>query len=269
MSINYNSKYIKQIGEHGVCVGSTPINAIYYGSEKVYQYLPGATTFNAGSNLVTYTVPKGCTKLGIDCVASKGGDFVANGGNGGRVTCDISVTPGQTLYVTVGAIPTDAATPSYNASDIRIGGTEYTNRIVVAGGGGNGSSGSNAVSVNGTGGAGGGLTGGTGGTSNSAAGGAGGTQTAGGKYGQYGDFYGASGASGALGLGGAGASGGAGGNGGAGYYGGGGAANGSFLDYWGGGGGGGSSYTSSACSNVVHTQGYQNGAGYIKITPKN
>lgn len=32
-------------------------------------------------------------------------------------------------------------------------------------------------------------------------------------------------------------------------------------------GGGGSSYTDSTlCSNVVHTQGYQNGAGFISIT---
>lgn len=268
MSINYNSKYIKQIGEHGVCVGSTPINAIYCGSQKIYQYLPSATTFNAGSNLVTYIVPKGCTKLGIDCVASKGGDFKATGGNGGRVTCDLAVSEDQILYVTVGAIPTAAATPSYNASDIRIGGTAYSNRVIVAGGGGNGSNGANGVSVNGTGGAGGGLTGGTGGTSNSAGGGQGGTQTAGGATGVDGDFYGDPGTDGTLGLGGTGAYSGAGGNGGAGYYGGGGAAAGTYFDNWGGGGGGGSSYTSSACSNIVHTQGYQNGAGYIKITPK-
>lgn len=245
-----------------------PINAIYNGSEKVYQYLPNPTTFNAGSNLVTYTVPKGCTKLGIDCVASKGGTFKATGGNGGRVTCDLAVTAGQTLYITVGAIPTAAKEVIYNASDIRIGGTDYVNRVVVAGGGGNGSNGANGVSVNGVGGAGGGLTGGTGGTSNSAHGGAGGTQTEGGNRGGQGDYYGGSGANGTLGLGGAGASSGAGGNGGAGYYGGGGAAYGTYYDSWGGGGGGGSSYTSSACSNVVHTQGYQNGAGYIKITPK-
>lgn len=33
------------------------------------------------------------------------------------------------------------------------------------------------------------------------------------------------------------------------------------------GGGGGSSYTDSTlCTDVVHTQGYQNGAGYITIT---
>jgi hypothetical protein len=33
------------------------------------------------------------------------------------------------------------------------------------------------------------------------------------------------------------------------------------------GGGGGSSYTdSSLCSNVIHTQGYRNGEGYVTIS---
>lgn len=264
MVLYINGKKIKEIGAHGLYFNGKAINAAYYNGKKVYQYLPGATTFNAGSNLVTYTVPKGCTKLGIDCVASMGGTFKANGGNGGRVTCDLAVTPGQILYVTVGTIPTDAATPIYNASDIRVGGTDYSNRIIVAGGGGDGNNGSNATANGGHGGAGGGLTGANGTDVSQAGGGKGGTQTAGGGTGSA-SGYPAYGKTGEFGLGGKGAYG---GNGGAGWYGGGGAAGSSYYGNWGGGGGGGSSYTSSACSNVVHTQGYQNGAGYIKITPK-
>ena len=266
MVLYINGKKIKETGAHGLYYNGKAINCAYRNGKKVYQYLPGATTFNAGSNLSTYTVPKGCTKLGIDCVASKGGDFNSTGGNGGRVTCDLSVTEGQTLYVTVGAIPTEVATASYNASDIRIGGTEYTNRVIVAGGGGNGSNGSAASTAKGVGGAGGGLTGADGVGIDNAGGGKGGSQTAGGAKGTVSTAYGAAGKDGTLGLGGNGAT--VGGAGGAGYYGGGGAGYASYYGNWGGGGGGGSSYTSSACSNVVHTQGYQNGAGYIKITPK-
>lgn len=76
---------------------------------------------------------------------------------GGRVECDLSVRPNQQLYLMVGSVPTNEYTASYNASDIRVGGTEYAHRVIVAGGGGSSSSRKAA------GGAGGGLTGGNGG----------------------------------------------------------------------------------------------------------
>lgn len=63
------------------------------------------------------------------------GTGVAVGGKGGRVQCVLNVTSGQTLYITVGKIPTNNGTAVYNASDIRIGGQEYTDRVIVAGGG--------------------------------------------------------------------------------------------------------------------------------------
>lgn len=228
--------------------------------DKVVSFEP--VTFSASGALQTWTVPAGIKQIHVDCVASQGGN---NGGKGGRVQCDLAVTPGATLQIMVGIVPTSINVASYNASDVRIGGTEYANRVVVAGGGGNTS---NQGYV---GGAGGGLTGATG-AADSGKGGSGGTQSAGGAGGSGGagsEFYGSVGT---LGLGGNGGVGRAtAGAGGAGYYGGGGGcANNvgiSKRKNRGSGGGGGSSYANSdLCSNVVHTQGYRSGAGYITIS---
>ena len=242
------------------------INFIYKGSTRVFCDVP-SKTFNASSSIQTYTVPNGATKLHIDCVASQGGN---SGGLGGRVECDLNVTSGETLYIMVGAVPSNIYTASYNASDIRIGGKEYSNRVIVAGGGGSQSSKSKA------GGAGGGLTGGSGtkGYGDNSMG-KGGTQTAGGAGGagtsvSVGHYH--NGEAGTFGLGGNGSHDssyeGDAGAGGAGWYGGGAGAgdwnkNGGYTA----GGGGGSSYTdSSKCTNVKHTQGYRTGAGYITIS---
>lgn len=262
MPICKGSTKIADTGKHGIYFENKPINAVYKGSRRVYQYKPAPQTFNAGSSLVQYVVPKGISKLAIDCVASKGANAKKAGGNGGRVTCTLSVTAGQILYVTVGTIPTSFNNRIYNASDIRIGGTEYANRVVVAGGGG--SSGNADDYGNNYGGAGGGTTGQTGGNARGAYGGGGGTQSAGGAGGGWADV-GAQGYAGTLGLGGTSRE--NSGCGGAGYYGGGSGGVYTFYTSLGGGGGGGSSYTHpTLCTNVVHTQGYRNGAGYITIT---
>lgn len=237
------------------------VNAIYNGSQKVYQYLPTGKTFNPSGSFQTYVVPKGVTKLQVDCVAAKG-----NGnGYGGRVQCVLSVTPGQTLYLAVGSASTSAATPTYNASDIRTNGngitdtTSLQSRLVVAGGGGN--TGNQA----GTGGHGGGLTGAAGSDVDGKSG-KGGTQTGGGAGGGSG-LGGQGGGVGSFGLGGTGGHGVA-GAGGAGWYGGGGGGTSAWGSTLGGNGGGGSSYTNpSRCTSVVHTQGYRNGNGYITLTP--
>lgn len=231
-------------------------------NEVVSSFEP--VTFSASGALQTWKVPAGIKQIHVDCVASQGGN---SGGFGGRVQCDLAVTPGATLQIMVGIVPTNANSASYNASDIRIGGTEYANRVVVAGGGGSASSKGVA------GGAGGGLTGGKGGTGNSentAGPGGGGSQSAGGIGGSGGSGVKYPGSSGTLGLGGKGGVGNAkAGAGGAGYYGGGGgSANNSMMSrtfaY---GGGGGSSYISpQLCTNVIHTQGFQTGAGYITIS---
>lgn len=235
-------------------------------------------TFYPSSELQSFVVPNGVKSLTVDCVASKGAnseDGNLAGGKGGRVKCNLKVTPGQTLYFMVGEIPTNAGTVSYNASDIRIGGTEYSNRVLVAGGGGSAAwrQGHGA-----TGGAGGGTTGGTGvqdTTGGGASPGQGGTQSAGGTGGDVnvsGSVWGSPGGDGQLGLGGTSDNHGyhfsIGGVGGAGYYGGGGGAgfHTSGANRASGGGGGSSYADSSLCSNVTHTQGYNSGSGYIKIT---
>nr|DAP67474.1 MAG TPA: Glycine rich protein [Caudoviricetes sp.] len=266
--------------------GSQKIASVFYGSQKIAfvfhggQFVFGekAKTFNVSSGTQSWVVPNGVKSLTVDCVASKGAnsdDNTLNGGNGGRVQCTLAVTSGQTLYFTVGAIPANAATVSYNASDIRIGGTEYSNRVLIAGGGGSAAwrNGHGAI-----GGAGGGTTGGTGvqdTTGGGASPGQGGTQSAGGAGGNVnvsGSVWGSHGGDGQLGLGGTSDNHGyhfsIGGVGGAGYYGGGGGAgfHTSKINRASGGGGG-SSYTDpDLCSNVTHTQGYRNGAGYITIT---
>lgn len=194
-------------------------------------------TFNSGSSNVSWQVPKGITKIRVDCVGSQGEN---NGGKGGRVQCILKVTPNQILYITVGSIPSSYWEASYNASDIRIGGTSYNNKVVVAGGGGSTSGKGRAGGVGGA-----------------------GTPVSVGHY--------HNGNPGSLGLGGNGSVCGYEGNsgaGGAGYYGGGAGAgdwnkNGAYTA----GGGGGSSYTNSTlCTEVVHTQGYRDGNGYIIIS---
>lgn len=259
------------------------INYIFKGSQLLFG--KKELTFNVSNEIQSWVVPNRVKSLTVDCVASRGGMSTTTGnykagnyGNGGRVQCNLKVNPGQVLYFTVGAIPTDYKTASYNASDIRIGGTAYANRVIVAGGGGSGGR-SHYQGTPGVGGAGGGLTGAQAARADWSFGGSGGTQTAGGKGGKWsgsGASYGVDGNNGNLGLGGNGknyygspnngdAYSGAGG---AGYYGGGAGGGSAYYNYLSNSsGGGGSSYTnSSLCSNVTHTQGFNSGAGYIKIT---
>jgi hypothetical protein len=194
------------------------------------------------------------------------------------VQCVLPVTVGQTLYFYVGATNSDFNVPEYNASDIRTDNTGVTDstslssRLVVAGGGG-----SSGTSGRRTGGQGGGLTGGNADDSTSGATGKGGTQTAGGAAGSgtsSSSWISLINAPGEFGLGGVGiyrTSKGEiidkyGGAGGAGWYGGGGggrSTSSSSTTYYG--GGGGSSYTDPRCWEVIHTQGYNNGTGYITI----
>lgn len=235
---------------------------------KQYQYFKRINrTFNVSNSFQEYTVPTGCTSLNVDCVASKGNNGTGTAGKGGRVQCTLTVTPGQTLYFYIGATNSVNSTAEYNASDIRTDntgvtdGTSLNSRLLVAGGGGSGANLPN--SSNSWGGNGGGTTGAYGGYGSTGDyGGSGGSQSAGGA-GRSG------GSTGSFGLGGNGGRpsgstylGGAGGGGWYGGGGGGGSTNFKTLS----GGGGGSSYTSASCSNVVHTQGFQDGNGYITIT---
>ncbi len=220
-------------------------------------------TFTYTGAAQTYTVPAGVYTLTVDARGASGGAAyncctAEPKTLGGRVQCLLSVTPGEVLNIYVGGSGADwstaATTGGWNgggnngtfgacgggASDIRVGGTALSNRVIVAGAGGGGGDFSYI------GGAGGGLVGaaGQGATTSDTAGG--GTQTGPGAGGY---------ALGTLGIGGNGASYSNGGGGG-GYWGG----NSGFTSE--GGGGGGSSYTNpTLVTSVTHTQGYSGATG--------
>ena len=241
-------------------------DVIVGGDFKIKNIKADYLKFFTANSSTTYTIPKDLEQVRIDCVASKGGN---NGGKGGRVLCNIPVESGQLFNITVGNIPSNEYTATYNASDIRMGGNSYSDRIIVAGGGGSTSS------RGAKGGAGGGLTGGDGATGyNVNSMGKGGTQTSGGAGGagtpvSVGHYH--NGESGTFGLGGNGYSDtayeGNSGAGGAGWYGGGSGAgdwnkNGGYVA----GGGGGSSYAkANYCTDVEHIQGYNDGKGYVSF----
>lgn len=208
-------------------------------------------TYNASNSIQTFVVPEGILSIHVDCIAPKGADSSQkSGGNGGRIQCNMHVTPGQTLYLVVGM-----TSMAYNASDIRTNNAGITDnnsllsRLVVAGGGGAGTYAvGTAGGSGGAGGAGGGEIGGKGEDQQGAGGGAGGTQTSGYSFG--------------LGF-----------SSGAGWYGGSEGGHSAWAcctwlswEYRGGVGGG-SSHAAAYCSNVQHTQGYNNTTnGKITIT---
>lgn len=234
---------------------------------------PGGTqTFTYTGAQQTFTVPAGVTSISVDAYGAQGGSNnpATNINYGGRVQADIAVTPGATIYIYVGEQPT-GITGGFNgggtgensgqggggASDIRIGGTTYNERVIVAGGAGGAGFWSNQE-VHG--GLGGGLTGGNGWRSNytSSPGGDGGTQTSS-ANGTCVSFNNPA-VSGGFGFGGTASGCGCEGyGGGGGWYGG--AASGNCR-----GGGGGSSYTDPAATNVIHTQGVRMGHGEVIIT---
>lgn len=232
-------------------------------------------TFNYSGVLQEWLVPAGCKQIKVDCAGAKGKEGYTSGGKGGRVECVLNVTPGQKLFIWVGKTPNNARIAEYNASDIRTSNADITSeeglnsRLVVAAGGA-----SSGVAYGGPasgGGNGGGLTGEASAAMNNSYSAAGGTQTEGGNGANSAD-YGVKGNDGSFGLGGNGYDYdgiGNGGSGGSGWYGGGGGStrfqNSRYLSASG--GGGGSSYTNpELCSDVIHTQGYQDGDGYVTIS---
>lgn len=165
-------------------------------------------TFNYTGAQQTFVVPAGVTTVHIDAQGAAGWSGPSNaGGLGGSASGNLSVTPGETLYVYVGGQGTAAigvdvpmgggfngggngmnnsVSPNVvggggGASDIRKGGTALANRVLVAGGGGGATENGGEV-----GGAGGGLVGGSGGNGSTCCGGTlatGGSQVAGGANG--------------------------------------------------------------------------------------
>jgi|GEM_PF-614037 len=255
---------------------STLQTTTYY-VEATNNLNPSATvTFNYTGGQQNWTVPAGVFSLSVTMEGAEGSrttNYGNRGGYGGRVVANLAVTPGQTLAIFVGGWPGDNNTNGgYNggnytqsccgygyggggATDIRIGGTSYGNRVLVAGGGGGG--GWNCGTDGSRGGDGGGTTGEDGlycsSTGNTSYTGRGGSQNSGGAAG--GNWCCPSG--GALGDGGYGSF--RGGGGGGGYYGGGGSSY--------GGGGGGSNFADPVlCTNIAHTRGTRQGNGIVTIS---
>lgn len=237
-----------------------------------------------------WVVPPGVTSIDFVAIGGRGlrNATGVSGGLGAKLAGTMTVTPGQTLYVTTAGSGDGSSDPGYNgggaggnfgslngrgggASDIRFDGNELTDRKLVAAGGGGAYPGQNA----GKGGGGdaglagadqSGQPGDTGYCTNMATVAYGGSQTAGGAGGDAignvcipGNMLnGGIGSSGALGVGGTGKissngnPGGAGGGGG--YYGGGGGASQA-------GGGGGSSYYDPAKVTITTNEVTEEGPG--------
>lgn len=94
MSIYKGNAKIRESGTYGIYHGSNPIGAVFKGSELVYIF-NRKLTWQAGTSLASYTVPSYVHKIRVDCVASRGYNGRANGGNGGRVQCVMNVTHTQ------------------------------------------------------------------------------------------------------------------------------------------------------------------------------
>jgi Glycine rich protein len=201
-----------------------------------------------------FVVPGGVHTLGVVAIGGGGGAATStSGGEAAQVTGNVSVTPGQTLYIEVGGkgqSEAEGGAGGFNggasgagggggASDIRTlpessGLATDTRLVVAAGGGGGGDNGPAGTGGNG------GAAGSPGGNGEIYPGGGAGTATEGGEGG-FGCEFAGGGGDGQLGAGGNGGDSniesGPGGGGGGGYYGGGGGG-GACISGSGGGGGG-------------------------------
>ncbi len=285
ITVNVASGINGAVVNYSTPVGTNPCgyyqNFGYTGSGQTYYVPEGIYSINydlgggaGGSGIWPYSDPNTGQYMGIY--------YDIPGGYGGNITGTFAVTPGTAINVFVGdrgqSPHYSNSGSSYNgggnmgaiqggnlyafgghgggATDLRIGGTALTDRVVVAGGGGGGGGGASPSSYYTGGGSGGGLSGAAG-YGQPTNGGGGGSQIAGGIAGGGGVCPGTT--AGTLGIGGDGGStpgngngpGNPGGGGGGGYYGGGGG-------YWGGGGGG-SNYPTAG------TQGSNSGSGYATI----
>jgi len=230
--------------------------------------LPVLKSFSATGSTQQYPVPSDVTAIEADVRGAGSGSA-----NGGRVKGQFAVTGGETLYITVGVNPGGSISGGFPSggdggssssgdgngggghSDVRQGGSAFSNIVAVAGGAG-GSGDTNAP-----GGAGGADTG-QDGTSDDgdAEPGKGGTQTAGGAGGGDGTDGaqpdgGTGGDAGAVGAGG----------GGGGWYGGGGGESASLFNQSDdeAGGGGGSNRTDPLATVSANQRGCQSGDGEV------
>lgn len=257
----------------GAVVGAAVVGAAAVAPAGTLAADPVNVAFAATGFEQQWVVPDGITSITVVAIGAPGGagSGGAAGGIGARVEGTLSVTPGTTLYVEVGAAGFTGTVSTgglggFNggaagggsgagggggggASDLRtisrtVDGTLDSRLLVAAGGGGGGGSPLGGA---------GGIAGGNGANSlggGASQGGFAGTASAGGNGGFLG-VGGLSGINGVLGTGGAGAPGPGqtGGGGGGGLYGGGGG--GSSTSAGGGGGGGGSSSSGSATNASI------------------
>jgi hypothetical protein len=270
------SSHSLYVWAENACGISTPLNLSEQTlCQQVFSYTGSPQTF---------TVPAGVTMLTLDAYGAQGHDTIY-GGRGGRVSGTLSVIPGQIIHVYVGGygsgvnggwnggestalgsgcVGSSTGGTGYGggATDVRVGGTALSNRVLVAGGGGGmGRLGPCGTAPSTFGGAGGGLTGGSGTGSSTAQGGGGGSQSSGGSA-ASGSFGNAT--TGSLGNGGQRCPGDwAGGDGGGGYYGGGGG--GGSTGCHRGSGGGGSSFV-GGINAQLNQQGVNTGHGRLLIS---
>jgi len=250
-------------------------------------------TFNYTGSLQTWTVPTDVFSILITANGAQGGDNAAYiGGKGGNVKAILRVTPGQTFYIVVGGKSTNnvpkygfggagGALAYYPTRAGKAGGgltglftsttINQTTAILIAAGGGGATTYPSGIYT--TYGAGGGLLGRSGYSffnySYGQVWGLGATQTAGGARGIPYDSNQILPTAGTALQGGKGGSGNgasygwlAGGGGGAGYFGGGGGCAGGNAQ---GSGGGGSSFAIPTLINLVHTENFNVGDGFLII----
>lgn len=266
-----------------------PLSLLAQLTPQFIQLRPSVAVFRYTASIQSWVVPSGITTIYFDVQGAQGGNKTTAvvGGLGGRVRGKMNVTPGTTLYITVGGQPTSNVAVYGGAAG--AGGTNVSNTgtNALAGGGlsaiASGSTltqGNAYIIAGGGGGASRVQSGGAGGGTAAANGsgvwstylcyGRGGTASAGGTFGTTVDNQTIAPAAGSALTGGNGGSinttagtWSCGGGGGAGYYGGGGAAGGGSAS---GSGGGGSSYaTTVGLTDVIHNQGFKNGNGAVYI----
>ena len=174
-------EYLKHETNKGAIIKMKTIIMLFMTGGVFINIANAQIDFTFTGTIQEYTVPAGVSSLKIEAWGAQGGGSeglnIANqddGGLGGYAQGTLMVTSGDELFILVGGkpvmIPGGGNTGGYNgggngrqyggagggASDVRLNGSAFFNRILIAGGGGGGNTGSLDY---GAGGAGGGLIG--------------------------------------------------------------------------------------------------------------
>ena len=131
-----------------------PTTATTYYAEGYIGSSGSQTFYYSTSNYITWTVPLGAMSVNIDVSAAQGGTYsvgYGSGGQGGRVQTTLNTIPGQILYINIGQQGQSSFYGGWwgggnggssnsagggGGTDIRVGGTSVSNRVIVAGAGG-------------------------------------------------------------------------------------------------------------------------------------